>query len=150
MILPSGVTTLVSDCLPAHPVLAFTCTQGCVYFSSPKNHAQPVGVFVERSIKETGNGAVPEVLLAVKLTIGGLEPSLTDISFSAKICDMNLSSGRLNWTGSSFTGESPVSFAGSPDNSIVRAETPESRQIEQRIETVNSTISFDNPDLFIR
>jgi hypothetical protein len=41
-----------------------------VYVSSPKYHARPVGLFNEKSVNETDSGAVPEVILAVKLATG--------------------------------------------------------------------------------
>jgi hypothetical protein len=41
-----------------------------VKFSSPKNHAQPVGLSDDASVNETGSGTAPEVRLAVKLATG--------------------------------------------------------------------------------
>jgi hypothetical protein len=49
-ILPSGIATLLARPLPDHPALAFISVQGAVKFSSPKNHAQPVGVFDDVSL----------------------------------------------------------------------------------------------------
>jgi len=42
-----------------------------VYVSSPKNHGQPVGVLVDESVIKSGSGAVPEIMLEVKLAFGG-------------------------------------------------------------------------------
>jgi len=41
-----------------------------VYVSSPKNHAQPEGVFDDMSVNKTDSGAAPEVMLAVKFATG--------------------------------------------------------------------------------
>ncbi len=43
--LPSGIVTLVCSILPFHSALAVISVQGALYVSSPKNHAQPVGLF---------------------------------------------------------------------------------------------------------
>jgi hypothetical protein len=48
--LPSGITTLLATTLADHLGLAFISVQGAVKFSSPKNHAQPVGVFDDVSL----------------------------------------------------------------------------------------------------
>ena len=69
--LPSGIATLLCRYLADHPALAFTCVQGAVKFSSPKNHAQPVGRFDDKSVNKTGSGAVPKVTSAVKSAKGG-------------------------------------------------------------------------------
>jgi hypothetical protein len=74
--LPSAIATLVCSALADHPALAFTCVQGAVKFSSPKNHARPV-LFNDRSVNETGNGAVPERGEAVKLATGGIPAGFT-------------------------------------------------------------------------
>ena len=43
-----------------------------MYVSSPKNHAQPVGLFVDSLVNETVSGSVPEVgVEALKLAFGG-------------------------------------------------------------------------------
>jgi hypothetical protein len=55
--LPSGITTLLWEVLADHPELAFTRVQGAVYVSSPKNHAQPVGLFNDVSVNLTVSGA---------------------------------------------------------------------------------------------
>jgi hypothetical protein len=68
--LPSRIATLLCWYLFDHPELAFCGIQGAVYVSSPKNHAQPEGKFDDKSVNETGSGAVPEVTLAVKLATG--------------------------------------------------------------------------------
>jgi hypothetical protein len=68
--LPSGNTTLLCEYLADHPEEAFTCGQYAVYVSSPKYHAQPVGLFDDASVKKTGRGAGPEVKLALKLATG--------------------------------------------------------------------------------
>jgi hypothetical protein len=71
MMLPSGIATLLCLNLPVQPALAVTCVHaGTLQFSSPKNHAQPVGVFNDESVNDTESGAVPETGLAVKLAIG--------------------------------------------------------------------------------
>jgi hypothetical protein len=69
-ILPSGITTLLCPSLVVQQLLAFTCVQGALKSSSPKYHAQPLGVPEERSVNEMVSGAVPEVTLEVKLATG--------------------------------------------------------------------------------
>ena len=69
-LLLSGVATRVGNNRALHPALAFTCVQDDVYVSSPKNHAQPVGLFDDVSENETGNGAVPDVGNPVKAATG--------------------------------------------------------------------------------
>jgi hypothetical protein len=70
--LPSGIATLLWCHLAVHSALAVVCVHGAVQFSSPKNHAQPLGLFNERSVNETCSGAVPDVTLAEKSGIMGL------------------------------------------------------------------------------
>jgi hypothetical protein len=41
-----------------------------VYSSSPKNHVNPVGLFVDLSVKATVSGAGPEVGVPVKSATG--------------------------------------------------------------------------------
>jgi hypothetical protein len=69
--LPSGIATLLCWLLAVHPPLAFTDVHGAVKFSSPKNHAQPAGVFDDKSENETVNGSVPVVGVPLKLAFGG-------------------------------------------------------------------------------
>jgi hypothetical protein len=59
--LPSGNATLEKYCRAVHPELALLSVHTCVKFSSPKNHAQPVGLPVEASVNITCNGTGPEV-----------------------------------------------------------------------------------------
>ena len=59
--LPSGIATLLCEYLGDHPALAFISVQGDVKFSSPKNHDQPSGFSVDKSVKLTENGEEPYV-----------------------------------------------------------------------------------------
>ena len=59
--LPSGIATLLCEYLGDHPALSFIRGQGDVKFSSPKNHDQPSGFSVDRSVKCTDNGAEPYI-----------------------------------------------------------------------------------------
>jgi hypothetical protein len=66
--LPSCSTTLLR--LSDHPALAFTRVQGAVKFSSPKYHAQPVGLPVEASVNVTVNGDGPFMGVPVNCATG--------------------------------------------------------------------------------
>jgi hypothetical protein len=68
--LPSGSATLLCPFLPIHPELAFCSVQLPVYVSSPKNHAHPVGLPADRSVKDTVRGAAPEVGVPLKAAVG--------------------------------------------------------------------------------
>jgi hypothetical protein len=68
--LASGITTLLCWDLANHLAPAVCCVQGTVQFSSPKDHAQPVGLFVEVSVNCTFRGAGPIFGLPVKLATG--------------------------------------------------------------------------------
>jgi hypothetical protein len=68
--LPSGIATLLCSYLADHPALAFTLVQGAVYDSSPKYHAQPVGLPLDESLKVTVSGAVPVVGVPEKFATG--------------------------------------------------------------------------------
>jgi hypothetical protein len=50
-----------------------------VYVSSPKNHAQPVGLFNDESVKETASGAIPVVGVPVKSATGTAAAGPTQI-----------------------------------------------------------------------
>jgi hypothetical protein len=68
--LPSGITTLLCPILADHPGLTVICLHGAVKFSSPKNQAQPEGLFADKSINETVRGAGPDAGMPVKLATG--------------------------------------------------------------------------------
>jgi hypothetical protein len=50
-----------------------------LYFSSPKNHARPVGVFREVSVNATVNGAIPEAGVPVKPMVGAAPGEVTTV-----------------------------------------------------------------------
>jgi hypothetical protein len=55
-----------------------------VYVSSPKNLVQPIGLFDDKSVNETGSGAVLEVILAVKLATGAIGAALAKLKSIAR------------------------------------------------------------------
>jgi hypothetical protein len=56
--------------LPDQPELELISVQALDRSSSPKYHAQPIGLFVERSVKVTGSGDIPVVGLELKSATG--------------------------------------------------------------------------------
>jgi hypothetical protein len=63
-----------------------------VYVSSPKNQAQPVGLFDDKSVNEIGNGADPDCVSAVNSATGAVADT-PEIGESKKII-------RMQYTGS--------------------------------------------------
>jgi hypothetical protein len=82
--LPSGIATLLKVFLAVDQALAFTRVHGAVQFSSPKNHAQPVGRFNDPSVNETVNGSVPDVGEPVKLAFGGSAATTGRIAIASR------------------------------------------------------------------
>jgi hypothetical protein len=68
--LPFGVTTLLWSPLAGHPAPEVISVQGSVKVSSPKYHAQPVGLPVDRSVNFTEREGNPDVGLAEKFATG--------------------------------------------------------------------------------
>jgi hypothetical protein len=70
-----------------HPAPAVICVHGWVYVSSPKNQAQPVGLFDDKSVNEIGKGADPDCVSAVNSARGAVADT-PEIRISKKIIIM--------------------------------------------------------------